>query len=381
MNLNIILIGSGNYVLGDENKYGTIFPALLEFHKNKGIGSISILCNSFSSLKKAKRKIEKILQFIQTKPNIFYEINKDEKNIKKILLQRNINTAIVSVPDPFHYYYSKILLKNKINILVVKPLTNKIKESLELIKISKKNKTISFVEFHKRFDETNMLLKNKINEDAFGRILYFNINYSQNKNYPEKIFKKWSKKVNVFEYLGVHYVDLISYLTSYKPLEVTAWEQWGYLKNKGINTPDSIQAAIKWKNLREKKYFMSFINCSWVDSNNKPAVSDQNLLLVGSKGKFFSDQMNRGTQYLTDNEGYKIPNPYFTQRYLDSNNNYFYDGYGIKSILNFLNITNDKINNLKINLSSQPTFYNTHLTVETLEAINLSIKFNKKIKI
>jgi hypothetical protein len=138
MNLNIILIGSGNYVLGDENKYGTIFPALLEFHKNKGIGSISILCNSFSSLKKAKRKVEKILQFIQTKPNIFYEINKDEKNIKKILLQRNINTAIVSVPDPFHYYYSKILLKNKINILVVKPLTNKIKESLELIKISKK---------------------------------------------------------------------------------------------------------------------------------------------------------------------------------------------------------------------------------------------------
>ena len=82
---------------------------------------------------------------------------------------------------------------------------------------------------------------------------YCVIEYSQKKIIPEKFFKKWSSKSNSFQYLGVHYVDLIYFMTRFKPYKVWAWGQKGYLTQKKINTWDAVQATIEWKKM--EKFF------------------------------------------------------------------------------------------------------------------------------
>ena len=71
----------------------------------------------------------------------------------------------------------------------------------------------------------NIIIKNKIINRDIGNLLYAVIEYSQKIIIPTKIFKSWSGKSNVFQYLGVHYVDLIYFMTNFKPIKVHALGQ------------------------------------------------------------------------------------------------------------------------------------------------------------
>ena len=87
------------------------------------------------------------------------------------------------------------------------------------------------------------MLKSK----KLGELLNIHVEYSQQKDMPMKIFKSWINNTNIFQYLGVHYVDIISYVTNAKPIRVSAIGQKNFLKNEGINTFDAIQVIIEWK--------------------------------------------------------------------------------------------------------------------------------------
>ena len=145
-----------------------------------------------------------------------------------------------------------------------------------------------------------------------------------------------------FQYLGVHYVDLIYFMTKFKPLRVWAWGQKGYLTKKGINTWDAVQATIEWKD--KGKSFFSHIITNWIDPNNSSSTSDQK---------------NRGIFTVSDKNNFSHINPYFTN--LNLSENYFFDGYGVKNIKNFIkNSEENKKNNFKTLNSS---FYDLRMLI------------------
>ena len=108
----------------------------------------------------------------------------------------------------------KNCLKNKQHCLVVKPVVTKLSELKNLIKLCKKNQVYGAVEFHKRFDRQALILKDKYDSGTIGDPLYSWSEFSQKKIAPENFFKSWVSKSNVFQYLGIHYVDLIRYITN-----------------------------------------------------------------------------------------------------------------------------------------------------------------------
>ena len=164
-----------------------------------------------------------------------------------------------------------------------------------------------------------------------GEILK-NESYVFKKNIPLKIFKSWVQQTNIFQYLGVHYVDIIHFVTGAKPLRVTAVGQKNFLKNNGIDTFDAIEVVVEWK--KYTNTFSSTFLCNWIDPNNTSAVSYQSIKFIGTKGRIESDQKNRGLQLVTDREGIEDINPYFNQNYTIENN-VFFKGYGIESFLQF----------------------------------------------
>ncbi len=210
-----------------------------------------------------------------------------------------------------------------------------------------------------------------------------NVNYSQRKIIPTKQFKKWVNKSNIFQYLGVHYVDLINFITDSKPISVNAWGLKDYLKEKNINTWDSIHAVIEWKN--KNNNFLSLHSCNWIDSNKSSAMSDQKISFIGTKGRIDSDQKNRGLQIVDDKNGINDLNPYFSNKFLSSSNKSYFSGYGISSINNFLKDVHELINNqinLKFLEKSRPSFKSSQISVYVTDAINKSLSSkNKKIKI
>lgn len=374
--MDLLVIGSGMYVQGStENDYGTIIPGILEAHKKNFINNVCFVSTKNKSSKQCVIKflsLAKKLKIKLKKNSVRYFPGNGSSLYKLALTKFNPNSVIVATPDHTHFEICKnVILKNK-HLLVVKPLVTSYKDAKKLIYYTRGKNRVFQVEFHKRFDEANLILKKFLNEKKLGILKYCTVEYSQKRIIPQKYFKNWSSKSNSFQYLGIHYVDLIYYLTGFVPTKVWAWQQSGYLKKRKINSCDCVQANIEWRksNLR----FNSYIITSWIDPNSSTATSDQKIHFVGDRSKYFSDQKNRGILSTEEGKDARHINPYFTNLFFSED--FYFGGYGIKSILNFFESINNKNKNFKV---LNKTFIDSLVTTKVIEAVNQSIKYNGKM--
>ncbi len=383
--MNILIVGSGMYVTGRNGTgTGTILSALAQFSKTNTITEVVVVSKSLESENEVSQATIRINKLLKTNLKVsFHALGDSSQQIISTLNNTKIfDSCIISVPDHLHFMYGKICLDLAIPTLMVKPLTPTLAEAKELIKIADKNKTFACVEFHKRYDETNLWIKKAIHENKVGKLNYFVVNYSQRIDIPLKTFKGWSSQTNIFQYLGVHYVDLIYFLTRYIPIRIAAYGTDGVLKQQGIDTYDSVHAMIEWVNPNDAtNKFVSNFNTNWIDPNCSSALSDQKYNVIGTLGRIECDQKNRGVELVTEKTGIQQINPYFSDYLPDENGELRFGGYGYTSMQVFLKDVmdlksgNKSLENLNIH---RPSFRESLVSVAVIEAANQSLKNNNE---
>tara|TARA_Y100000590_G_C15726241_1_gene1015348 strand:- start:1002 stop:2174 length:1173 start_codon:yes stop_codon:yes gene_type:complete len=386
--MKIIIIGNGNYVTGKgTDEYGTILPAIYEFQRDtKLIKKVYLVGTNSKSSKKAKFKNKKIKHQSGLDLNIEIlptQASNDPNSYLKILnTQKDIDCAILATPDHTHYNIAKNSIERGIHTLVTKPLVPKLSQAKSLVNLCEKNNVYGAVEFHKRWDKQNLILKDKFDQKIIGDPLYTWTEYSQRKIVPEFFFKSWVSKNNVLQYLGIHYIDLIRFISRSKPLEVISLGQYNYLRKKNLKTYDSIQTIIKWRSPNGINFTQTLL-LNWVDPNNTSAMSDQKIKIVGTKGRIELDQKNRGLRAISEKNNYEDINPDFCRRYGTTAGSIVWRGYGIDSVKTFLN---DVIKIKKRNCTPssfekiRPTFRETLFSTAALEAANKSLSSNSSWK-
>ena len=150
--LNIALVGYGKF----GRKYYSNIKSL----------------NNFNLKVVFKKKIRKKFLSKNIKLDLF-----NIKNLKKY----NIDCAIIATSINSHYKIAKVFLKRKIPIIIEKPVTSKVKEIKDLIKISKKNKVTVLVNhsdlYNNDFEE---ILKHK---KKIGKINFLEAKYGKYQDY------------------------------------------------------------------------------------------------------------------------------------------------------------------------------------------------------
>ena len=263
---------------------------------------------------------------------------------------------------------------------MVKPLTPTLKEAKLLCDIQSEKNLYGLVEFHKRYDESNLYLKKAISENKIGKLLYFTVDYSQRSDIPCNVFKQWSAQTNIFQYLGIHYVDLIYFMTGFLPHRLSAIGTSGLLKEMNIDTYDSIHANILWQNPKSPKdEFVSQFSVNWIDSSKSSAMSDQKYKVIGTEGRIECNQKNRGIQVVTNKDGIQDVNPYFSDYLENSDGDLSFSGYGHKSIMQFIidlkNIKDGKENPASLD-KKRPTFKQSLVSTAVIDAVNNSLNNN-----
>ncbi len=382
--LNILMIGAGMYVCGrGVDGYGTVVPAICEWKKKNQLNSIYIVGTASKNIKLSKLKVDELQCNMNIKLSVRYFPEGAQANPK--CYKEAIHSipkpacAIIAVPDNLHKEIAISAIQEGLHTLVVKPLAPTLEEVRALMEAQNKNKTYCAVEFHKRFDSANLMLRDVIRNKKIGNPLYFVVEYSQRKSLPTRQFKKWVHSTNIFQYLGIHYVDIVYFATGAVPKRAMAIGQKGYLLSKGIDTWDSIQGVIEWE-IAQGQRFTSDILTNWIDPEKTSAMSDQKIKVIGTKGRFESDQKKRGITIVTDEEGIEEPNPYFCAPY-GERGNVSYKGYGIDSIGQFLDdVVGIEEGRLKIKdlEGKRPTFKESVVPTAVLEAVNKSLKINGK---
>tara|TARA_B100000212_G_C27352815_1_gene524457 strand:+ start:172 stop:1347 length:1176 start_codon:yes stop_codon:yes gene_type:complete len=338
---DIIIIGAGLYVCGKGTSgYGTILPAIFEWKRhNNNLGDVYCVSTSSKSSKELLQKVEGLKEKTGIKVDVKTYPENDLKNheaYKEVLKNsKNPGCAIIAVPDHLHHKIAKDCLENGLHTLLVKPLTPTAEEGIDLVKLAQKNNLYGAVEFHKRWDKSNIILRDKIASGDLGVPLNCWVEYSQRKTVPTIFFKDWASQTSILQYLGVHYIDVVRFVTSATPKRVMAIGQKTEIIQKGINTFDAIQCIIEWEMPNGYK-FSETILTSWIDPENSTAMSDQKIKFIGTKGRYEADQKERGIRLNTEDLGVEHINPDFCMPYGSENGKIQWRGYGIESITTFL---------------------------------------------
>ncbi len=371
------------YVCGrGTDGYGTILPAIYEWKRQGRPGDVYIAGSHAEGIKTVKGKVKELNELFGF--NITFKYFPEDNTCNPEAYKNAISQmpkpacTIVAVPDHLHKKIAGDTIENKLHTLVVKPLAPTVQEVIELIKLQEKYNVYGAVEFHKRFDRSNIKLRDTIASGNIGDPLYFVIEYSQRKSIPTERFRAWVDSTNIFQYLGIHYVDIIYFSTGAVPQRVMAVGQKNWLSLKGINTYDSIQTIIEWKIPSGNTFTSSFFT-NWIDPENTSAMSDQKIKVIGTKGRYEADQKKRGIYIVAEGKGIEEPNPDFCSMYGNKAEGISFQGYGIDSILQFLkDVTDIELGISEINAleGKRPTFRDAIISTVVIEAANRSIAEN-----
>ena len=382
--MNIVVIGAGLYVSGKGTTgYGTILPAIFEWKRqSKDIGKFSFVSTSVDSAKELQEKASQLV----LKTGVELDVHsypesggRDYFAYRKVIsnLERPA-CAIIAVPDHLHYQIAKDCLEAGLHVLLVKPFTATSDEGLDLVRIAESRSLYGAVEFHKRWDRSNLILKDKFMSGELGAPLNCWVEYSQRKSIPLTFFKDWASKTSILQYLGVHYIDLIRFVTGASPRRVMAVGQKLEIIKSGIDTYDSIQCVIEWE-MKNSSTFTETILTSWVDPETSSAMSDQKIKFIGTEGRYEADQKERGIRSNTFDQGLQHINPDFCMPYGTENGSINWRGYGIESVKTFLNDVS-ALEQQQLSLSElekkRPCFKESLISTTVVEAAHESLKNN-----
>jgi predicted dehydrogenase len=372
--MKILIIGTGMYVTGRSTTgIGTILPAALKYCRDVDFPiDIYLLATSENSKEMAAEKTREAQKILNTSVAVKFLVG----GVSDITSLQSFDCAVVATPDASHYDITKKLLENNIHTLVVKPLATTLSEVEDLIETAQKQNVYGMVEFHKRFDRSNKYLKTVIEDGLIGKPLYFLVQYSQKKVIPEFTFQKWLDQTNIFQYLGIHYVDIIFHVTQATPKRVLSLGQKSYLSSKSIDNYDSIQTLVEWEESDGHRFTSSFLT-NWIEEEHAPAMSDQRIKVIGTKGRLEENQKDRGVK-IVSKSGYEEVNPDFCRLYRDGDS-YDIEGYGIESILTFLrDVRSIKEGKAEVKdfESIRPTFFQSIIPTKVIEASNRSLELN-----
>lgn len=225
-------------------------------------------------------------------PKIFkisFEINLIKKN--------KINYAFVSTPSNLHYKYSRILIKNSINVLIEKPFVLRIAHAKELIKLSRNKKIKCWVSFQNRYNLAIQGLKKIVKKRTLGKIFLVDCSLiwkRDTKYYKVSWRGKYSSDGGVLTNQAIHLLDSLVYIFG------------------KINKFNSIVKFNKKKLEAEDLVLINFIHENNLISNLKATTrADSNyrssMDIIGEKGRALVKGISLNTFHiLKENKVYDI---------------------------------------------------------------------------
>ena len=364
----ILIIGTGSYVLNDNYGNGVVLRSLLQWNRLFANNIYKIVLFYRNN---KKEELQQKIDLLKNKEQILI---KDLRELDQFILEHDIFASFVSIPDKNHFEYIVKFLNSKIPTWVVKPLTDNLEQALDIM--NHKNKDLLWIDYHKRFDQSNMLIKKFILNDTYGKLLHYAVQYTQPYNLPMNTFK-WTKDTNVFSYIGCHYVDQLEYLFTkqIKKFRISSIGTKGKIYKKfGNSCYDSIITNMDLILNNDHNILCSF-QVGWNDPNGTPSKSHQRIELTFENGRIIMDQKERGVEIWDENKLHHI-NPYFFTECYDT----FYDeslfsGYGYDSIKYFLEFCKNTFMNRN---DSLPFLENVLFSEHVLEASKSSLIENGK---
>ncbi|MEK6947491.1 MAG: Gfo/Idh/MocA family oxidoreductase, partial [Nanoarchaeota archaeon] len=176
MKLNVAVIGTGAMGKSHARVYS-------------GIGTVNLVAVCDSDAERAKNVASEF------KTNFYTDC-------MEMIKKEKIEAVSVCVPTKYHKDVAISLIRNKISVLVEKPITTNAEEAREMIGEAEKNKAKLMVGHIERFNPVVVELKKRIMKNELGKI--YKVNCTRLSPFPKRVLD-----VGVIIDLAIHEIDIL----------------------------------------------------------------------------------------------------------------------------------------------------------------------------
>jgi predicted dehydrogenase len=228
-----------------------------------------------------------------------------------ILEQQRPDVLFVATPDHLHTAPILAAVERGVQVVAEKPLTLRLEDAREIAERSRAAGVVVALDMHKRYDS---FLRSMFVDTVpqLGDLLYARAVLEEPLAVSTAIFK-WAAQSNPFSYVGVHWTDLFAHYLGVRPVSLHAVGQKKLLVNwrddahpDGIDTFDAMQVNVQYDNGMSVQY----VN-AWINPADFEGPVNQEVEIVGTKGRVFVDQQDRGMRSTITGKGTRTHNPHF----------------------------------------------------------------------
>ena len=391
--INVLIIGSGHYATGvtvlsnvrqTDKDRGVLLPAVLALQSAGLVGEIGIAARDGQKLQSVATRLTEWKSRFGWNDSIRLYPRGSEIDGRAYLTalaeMPRPCVALIAVPDFLHREVMENCIEAVVPFLVVKPAVTQLSDLYYLLDRLKQKPVLAMVDYHKVFDEANILIREEYRAGEYGKIQHAMSFMTQRRDMLQ-IFRRWlqgNAPPNVNHYLGSHYIHMVGYITGAEPVDVRATAQTGVAaKLLGReDVADVIETHVRWRD-EQGTLFSSYHVSGWSDPHETESMTYQELHMVCENGHIDSDQRYRGFRKVISGSGYSAPNPYFFSLAKGPGGNVGLDGkYGYLSVKTFIENCRDVYNgatHLQGLDDVLPTLLESEKVTAVLEAADLSL--------
>jgi len=140
---------------------------------------------------------------------------KSYTSYEEMFENESLDAISISVPTKFHKEVTLCAIKNKINVLVEKPIADSVEDAQEMIDEAKKSNVKLMVGHIERFNPVIVELKKRIENNELGKI--YKLHCDRLSPFPKRVVD-----VGVIIDLAIHEIDILKYLVGSEAKRVYA---------------------------------------------------------------------------------------------------------------------------------------------------------------
>jgi predicted dehydrogenase len=186
-----------------------------------------------------------------------------------------LDIVSVCTPDFAHSEPTIAATNKKIHVLVEKPLATDLQDSLDIITAAKNNHVKVMAQFSHRWVPAYRQAKDLIARKEAGSPVLAYTRKNDIISVPTEMIVSWVNQTNPSWFLSSHDIDLVCWYFDVEPVEVYASAVYKVLKAKGLETPDAIQAQVKFAD----GSLATFESC-WIYPDTFPTMVDSWVQIV-----------------------------------------------------------------------------------------------------
>lgn len=188
-----------------------------------------------------------------------------------------VELDIVSVctPDFAHAAPTIAAANRRIHVLVEKPLATAVSDAEAIIQAAQANQVKVMAQFSHRWVPAYRQAKDLTARPEAGEAVLAYARKNDIISVPTEMIAGWVDQTTPSWFLSSHDIDLVCWYFNSEPVEVMANAVYKVLKKKGFNTPDAIQAQVRFAN----GALATFESC-WVYPNTFPTMVDSFVQVV-----------------------------------------------------------------------------------------------------